>query len=342
MRLKLLILFVLISQSLFSQKERRLRDFFSSPKDSVVVNSIKSDSVSIIPTDSLQGPCDCPDDFDLTDSIADDKDFVAQPIFVPELVAADSLANKDFIDSLPTYDTTYWVTVDTLYKTLDRFNVNPYGIDGLSIKDTFFLLLSDTIRFWSMPLDSGSYITSKFGPRGYRYHYGDDLKLQIGDTVKSAFDGVVRISKYNKGGYGNYVMVRHNNGLETIYGHLSERIANVGDIVKAGDCIGLGGNTGRSTGAHLHLEVRYKGVAIDPKEVFDYKQHRVKSDVLLISPRVFHYIAVQRQKVYHYIRSGDTLYGIARRYHVRSSQICRLNRITTKTTLRIGRRLRIK
>lgn len=336
---RLFVLFILISQSIFSQKESRLRDFFSPPKDSVTISLDTSASVIL---DSLKAPCGCPDDLNYTDTLPLDKDFVAQPVFVPELVAADSLANKDVLDSVPTYDTTYWVSVDTSYKILDRFNVNPYKIDGLTLKDTFFLLLYDSARTWSMPLDSGAYLTSKFGPRGYRYHYGDDLKLQIGDTVKTSFDGVVRISKYNKGGYGHYVLVRHDNGLETIYGHLSERLVKVGQLVKAGECIGLGGNTGRSTGSHLHLEVRYKGVAIDPKEIFDYKNYKLKGDVLLVSPKLFHYIAVQRQKVYHYIRSGDTLYGIARRYHVRSSQICRLNGISTKTTLRIGRRLRIK
>jgi len=339
---RLFVLIILISQSIFSQKKERSRDFFSSKQDSV--SSVEElDTSVILFEEALEEPCtNCPGGEVDSSSLSNENE-VSNVNFVPEFIIEDSTLLVSALDTSILYDTAYWVGIDSNYSVLDMYNVNPYHIDGLSLTDTFIIALFDSVRFWSMPLDSGTYLTSKFGPRGYRYHYGDDLKLQIGDSVRATFDGVVRISKYNKGGYGNYVLIRHDNGLETIYGHLSERFGVVGKRVKAGDCIGLGGNTGRSTGAHLHFEIRYKGNAIDPKEVFSYKEHKLKNgDALMMMPKLFHYIAVQRQKVYHTIRSGDTLYGIARRYHVRSSQICRLNRISTKTTLRIGRRLRIK
>lgn len=115
-------------------------------------------------------------------------------------------------------------------------------------------------------------VTSHFGyrPAYKRYHKGVDLKVYIGDTVRSAFDGVVRIVRYEPNGYGKYVVIRHYNGLETVYGHLSKHLVHVNDSVKAGDPIGLGGNTGRSTGSHLHFETRLLGEAINPELLFDF------------------------------------------------------------------------
>lgn len=241
-----------------------------------------------------------------------------------------------------TYDLDYWKSIDTCFIDFDSLNVNPYKIDGLSIKDTVPIILHDLTRQWRMPLDSNNIITSGFGQRGYRFHYGSDLRVAIGDTVRAVFDGIVRIRKYNPGGYGNYVMLRHHNGLETLYGHLSEQKVAVGQLVKAGECIGLAGNTGRSSGPHLHFEVRYKGNAINPTHIFDFEKEQLADYTFLLNPEHFKYIAIQRQKVYHRIRPGDTLYGLSRRYHVKTSSICRLNGISTKTTLRVGRTLRIK
>jgi len=248
-----------------------------------------------------------------------------------------------FLTSHGLYDMDYWLSIDTCFKRCDSMVVNPYGIDGLSITDSFYLpLYDDSLQNWSMPLEGTEYVTSKFGPRGYRYHYGTDLRVSVGDTVRAVFDGVVRICKYNRGGYGYYVLIRHHNGLETLYGHLTGREMKVGQHVKAGEFIGHGGNTGRSTGPHLHFEVRYKGVPIDPQTIFDFDVNSLKNNFLFVSPDLFYYIKIQRQKVYHTVRSGDTIYGLAQKYHVRASQICRLSGISLNTTLRIGRRLRIK
>jgi murein DD-endopeptidase MepM/ murein hydrolase activator NlpD len=138
------------------------------------------------------------------------------------------------------------------------------------------------------------------------------------------------------------VIVRHHNGFETLYGHMSRRLVNVGDLVSAGELVGWGGNTGRSSGPHLHFEVRFKGDAIDPNIMFDFLNDTIRYQTFELSPLHFEYIREMRRRIYHRVRSGDTLFGIAGRYHVSWRQIAKLNRITTKTTLRIGQRLRIR
>ena len=120
-------------------------------------------------------------------------------------------------------------------------------------------------------------MTSNFGARWGRQHEGLDIKVYIGDTIRAAFSGKVRMVKYNPGGYGKYVVIRHNNGLETTYGHLSAQLVEENQEVRAGEPIGLGGNTGRSTGSHLHFETRLCGVAINPALMFDFREQDVVS-----------------------------------------------------------------
>jgi murein DD-endopeptidase MepM/ murein hydrolase activator NlpD len=133
------------------------------------------------------------------------------------------------------------------------------------------------LRGFCMPTTS-RVVTSNFGPRWRRQHAGIDVKVYIGDTIRAAFDGKVRITKYDRRGYGYFVVIRHPNGLETLYGHLSKIIAKEDAVVKAGDIIGLGGNTGRSTGSHLHFETRLLGQAINPAFMFDFEKQDVTSD----------------------------------------------------------------
>ena len=190
-------------------------------------------------------------------------------------------------------------------------------------------------------------VTSKFGYRWGRMHKGIDIDLVTGDPVVAAFDGVVRISKYNHGGFGHYVMIRHYNGLETIYGHLSKRLVECNQTVRAGELIGLGGNTGRSTGSHLHFETRFKGKAFDPTKIIDFTNFSLKQESIVIDKTWFPYITnsyqyQQKFATYHKIRRGDTLSGIARRYGTSVSALCRLNRINRNTILRIGRTLRVR
>jgi hypothetical protein len=192
-----------------------------------------------------------------------------------------------------------------------------------------------------MPITS-TRVTSMFGARHYRWHYGIDIGLTIGDPVLATFDGVVRIAKVDPRGYGNYVLVRHYNGLETLYGHLKRIDVSVGDPVKAGQQVGLGGNTGRSTGPHLHFETRYFGNAFDPKNIFDFPNNTIYSNIFTLLPTHYQYAKEVRKTYYHKVKSGDTLYGISRKYRVSVNTICKLNKIKTTTPLAVGRRLRIR
>lgn len=140
------------------------------------------------------------------------------------------------------------------------------------------------LRHFHMPCDS-RLVTSHYGYRRSfrRQHYGTDIKVFVGDTIRAAFSGKVRVvadQGYRKG-YGKYVVIRHPNGLETVYGHMSRHLCQPNQIVKAGDVIGLGGNTGRSTGSHLHFETRFLGEFIDPEKLFDFEAQDVKGDFYL-------------------------------------------------------------
>ena len=258
----------------------------------------------------------------------------------------------------------------------DTRNVNPYKESPSSLPDQFSIWIVDTLDSYCCP----NQVTprSKFGYRHGRRHQGIDLPYPKGTPVPAAFDGKVRISDY-VGGYGNLVVIRHANGLETFYGHLAERKVNSGDWVSAGDIIGLGGSTGRSTGPHLHFETRYHGAAFDPSWIIDFEKGTLRHRLLKVRSWYFNpnqrYVqdvddedeifrtdeedrllaekkakeeAAARAKAeaaaqkYHTIRSGDTLSGIAKRYHTTVRRICQLNPgLTEKTVLRVGRRIRV-
>lgn len=235
-----------------------------------------------------------------------------------------------------------WLTLEDYYNIWDSERVNPYKFNGLEFKDTVQLTLfyPEMGLRWSSPMKP-SVVTSNFGLRRYRWHYGVDLRLNTGDTITAAFDGVVRMANYDRYGYGHYVLIRHYNGVETLYGHLSKRLVQVGQEVKAGELIGLGGSTGRSTGPHLHFEVRYQGNAIDPNEFFDFATGCLVDHQYTLTPASFSYLAEVNKVVVHRVRRGDTLSGISYRYGVPISKICQLNGISKKSILRIGQRLRI-
>ncbi|AMM52182.1 peptidase M23 [Rufibacter sp. DG15C] len=246
-----------------------------------------------------------------------------------------------------------WVKIAGYYAIWDTHNINPYRKDGRTLKETVPIKLVDPAKnhHYKMPLVKTP-VTSDFGFRGYRWHYGTDLDLDTGDSVKAAFDGVVRISKWDGGGYGNYLVVRHVNGLETLYGHLSKALVKPGQLVKAGQLLGKGGSTGRSSGPHLHYEVRYEGNPIDPEEIYNFPDYLLKGQNFEVTSALFNYYnktkrsssqpSRARRTVYHRVRSGEVLGSIARKYGVPVSQITRLNRISTRTTLKVGRSLRIK
>ncbi|MCS6823389.1 MAG: M23 family metallopeptidase [Cytophagaceae bacterium] len=236
-----------------------------------------------------------------------------------------------------------WITYAQYFAIWDSKTINPYKIDGAEFKDTIRLTLYDSLSGlnWALP-HFESKINSKFGMRRYRWHYGIDLDLNIGDPISAAFDGIVRIVQYDSRGYGRYIVLRHYNGLETLYGHLTKALVQVGQLVKAGETIGLGGSTGRSTGPHLHFEIRYEGNAIDPEYIFDFQNKTLKTQKFDLMPLHFSYLKEARKVFYHTVRKGESLGSISRKYKVPLSTLCRLNGMTPKTILRVGRKIRIR
>ena len=228
----------------------------------------------------------------------------------------------------------------SLYPNWNNQYVHAYG--NAIIPETYTIDLTG----FHMPTPSTK-ITSPFGPRWRRMHNGLDLKVNIGDTIVAAFDGKVRVVKYERRGYGKYVVIRHDNGLETVYGHLSKQLVEDNQLVKAGEPIGLGGNTGRSTGSHLHFETRFLGIAINPIYMFDFPKQDIVADTYTfrkakgVNRAGSHDTQVADGAIrYHKVKSGDTLSRIAKLRGVSVSTLCKLNRIKPTTTLRIGQVLR--
>jgi murein DD-endopeptidase MepM/ murein hydrolase activator NlpD len=223
--------------------------------------------------------------------------------------------------------------------------VDPFrGAAKVNFPDSFAIDCSSFV--YPIAIDSMARITSKYGPRRRRMHKGIDLKVLKGDTIRAAFNGKVRIKAFERRGYGYYVVLRHPNGLETIYGHLSKILVEENQIVRAGETIGLGGNTGRSTGSHLHFETRFLGQAINPAEIIDFENGVPHQDTY-----VFHNIKINGRRsniytsssdrmVYHRVKSGDTLGKIARIYGTSVNELCRLNGLKSTSVLRIGQSIR--
>lgn len=237
------------------------------------------------------------------------------------------------------------------------------------------------LRQFCMPCDSRM-VTSHYGYRRSfrRQHYGTDIKVFVGDTIRAAFSGKVRVVAFERYGYGNYVIIRHPNGLETVYGHMSRHLCKPNQIVRAGDVIGLGGNTGRSTGSHLHFETRFIGQFIDPERLFDFEAQDVKGDFYLFrssgrgtmlaatdnvvggeeemseeaanallakeaESEAFQQKKIQQMKAKprtrnHKVKAGETLSSIARKYGTTVDRLCRMNNIKRNTVLRTGQILR--
>lgn len=239
------------------------------------------------------------------------------------------------------------------------------------------------LRSFHMPCDSRM-VTSHYGYRRSfrRQHYGTDIKVYIGDTIRAAFSGKVRVvsDQGRRKGYGKYIIIRHPNGLETVYGHLSKQLVKPDQIVKAGEIIGLGGNTGRSTGSHLHFETRFLGQFINPEKLFDFEAQDVKGDFYLFCSNGRSTIltgsdnviggeeemdeetartlmakeaeseAFQQQKIQemqskprnniHKVKSGETLSSIAKKHGTTVSRLCEINNIKRTSILRLGQILR--
>lgn len=228
---------------------------------------------------------------------------------------------------------------DTIYRFIwTDERVNPYGTMFDSIKDDVRVPMA------GFTLPHPGYITSPYGWRRNRMHKGTDMKVQVGDSIRSAWPGQVRIVGWDPRGYGYFVVVRHPNGFETVYGHLSRPLVDEYEMVPSGYVLGLGGNTGRSTGSHLHFEIRYLGEAMDPAGVINFGTGQLKyPDEYVIGIKAMKQArAAAAAMKYHTVRRGDTLSGIAKRYGTTVKKLCQLNKIKETSVIRVGQKIRVR
>ena len=359
-RIFALLVCLLFASAAFSQDNN---GFFSRLKNIFIIH----DTVYIYPNQNGN------------DSIVDDDDDDeseerSEGIPVP----IDTLDTHDMFSKVVLFDNGTW-----LYYKIDMSFI-PYAIESdhwiteqvhsyndialNDLPDTIQLTLVDSTCRYCIP--HPGQITSRFKYRWKRAHKGIDIGLHVGDAVYAAFDGIVRAALpiNMTGGYGNVLVIRHPNGLETYYGHLSRFIVKSGDLVKAGELIGYGGSTGRSTGPHLHFETRYKGQAFDPERIFDFESGTLRQEVFTLKKHYFninsHYGMTDLQSknastkppkespkasgsskakpVYYKVRSGDSLAKIAKRQGTTVSKLCKLNGFKSNKVLKVGQRIRVK
>lgn len=246
--------------------------------------------------------------------------------------------------------------------------------NGNELPETFTI----DLRHFCMPTPS-RVVTSNFGLRWGKQHKGLDIKVYVGDTIRAAFSGKVRVVKYNPGGFGKYIVIRHPNGLETYYGHLSQQMVHENQVVRAGEPIGLGGNTGRSTGSHLHFETRLCGIALNPALFFDFRNQDVTGDQYVFNRNTYDRESADAtrergkvgnggytrdmvqggqlgrsetadevvtnvinapERLYYKVKNGETLESIASKLHVDVDKICRLNGFRKNQRVRTGQIVR--
>ena len=285
--------------------------------------------------------------------------------------AADSTSLIRLTDQESLYDLEF--PAAALYPTWNNEYVRGYNV---TLPSEYKI----DLRQFHMPCDSRK-VTSHYGYRRSfrRLHYGTDIKVFVGDTIRAAFSGKIRVVQFERKGYGNYVIIRHPNGLETVYAHMSKHLVKPDQIVRRGEPIGLGGNTGRSTGSHLHFETRFLGQFIDPEKLFDFEAQDVKGDFYLYcsngrstmlasndivggeeemdeetaqallekeaESEAYQQKRIQEMKAkprtsVHKVKSGDTLSSIAHKYGTTVDRLCRLNNIKSTSILRLGQIIR--
>lgn len=276
--------------------------------------------------------------------------------------AIDTLDTEDKYMKIVIYENFTWAYFDLGHPSIDTAGFyegwDPEKIHAFknipvdSLPAEVDLRLVDSLHPFCAPLTGP--VRSSFRFRGRRPHNGVDLPLQIGDTIRAAFDGVVRYSGKGKetGGYGGLVIIRHDNGLETYYAHLSKRLVFSGDLIKAGEPLGLGGSTGHSTGPHLHFETRYMGKAFDPERIVDFRNGTIRDSLITLKRHYFnvysHYGMTDEEskaasgRIIYVVRKGDNLGRIAAKYGTTVSAICKLNKMSSKSLIKPGQRLIVR
>lgn len=295
-------------------------------------------------------------------------------------IQSESQAFQALVDSVMSVDDIVDEAFE-LFPALDLYSSWSDAVDGplWDSKGTIPATLDIDVSSFAAP--TTGMITSPFGWRRRRMHKGVDIKVYIGDTIRAAFDGKVRVKKYERRGYGYYLVLRHNNGLETVYGHLSRQLVNQDAEVKAGQPIALGGNTGRSTGPHLHFEMRFMGIALDPSDIIDFVSFKPKTPIYAFKRSQAEWAQNNKGKrgakyresgsrntqvaaaknntttktkssanntanqsggSIHRVKQGDTLSAIARKYGTSVSKLCKLNGIRADKTLQLGQKIRYR
>lgn len=290
-----------------------------------------------------------------------------------DLMAVDTISSGNDALLVVLYSNNTWKYIrnrdvvkdkEVFEKYWENYNLFPYrDVDMSVMPQSVVIDLVDSTKSYHCPYQGRVSPRGKYGPRGRRQHQGVDLPLKTGDPIYATFCGRVRFSAYNNGGYGNLVIIRHDNGLETYYGHLAERLVQPNQWVEAGQIIGLGGSTGRSSGPHLHFETRYYGQVFDPERLIDFKSGVLLRETFLLKKSFFsiHSNAGQdfddeldlddsdneqpastQNPQYHKIRSGETLGGIARKYGTTVNALCRLNNIQSPSRIHSGSTIRVR
>ena len=273
-----------------------------------------------------------------------------------KMKAVDSVALHRLIDT----ESFYEAPAADLYDDWDNTHAHSHATE---LPDSFRISLKN----FCMPTDS-RVLTSNFGSRWGRQHKGLDIKVYIGDTIRAAFDGRVRVVRYEGRGYGKYVVIRHDNGLETYYAHMSKQLVEEDQDVRAGDPIGLGGNTGRSTGSHLHFETRLCGVALNPALMFDFRNQDVVDDYYVFHKSTYQHdsqvatrlrgagvgtgnedvelataapaASYAQESRFHKVKKGETLYSIAKKRGTTVDTIMKLNHLKKNAKLKPGQILK--
>ncbi|WP_299113684.1 M23 family metallopeptidase [uncultured Winogradskyella sp.] len=271
---------------------------------------------------------------------------VEKTILVEEIEIPIQTHKDSMVEQTVNIKADYWDT--TVY--------NPYRNTILE----FPLHITFSDSSYSSPVQHKKVITSRYGWRRGRPHKGIDIDLVTGDSVVSMLDGIVRFARYSRG-HGKTVVVRHYNGIETTYAHLSHIAVKANDTISKGQYLGKGGNTGRSTGSHLHLVTSYKGEYIHPEYLFNFDEtNRIRSQNIWVTRKwtrpSYHssrglakltlfetkeaaLASLEKQRKVYVVRKGDTLSRISRRNKTSIAAICRTNKIKKTSTLRIGQKL---
>jgi hypothetical protein len=229
-------------------------------------------------------------------------------------------------------DTSQWNTA----------KINAGHFDSENWPDTARIPLIDTAEGYFYVHPVANCVTSDFGKREWVWHNGVDIRVSRGDSIRAAFDGIVRVIQFDRHGYGHVVVIRHGSGLETIYGHLKKKLVKQNQKVEAGQVIGLGGSSGRSNGCHLHFEMRFFGEPFDPNMCIDFEKYDLRTDTLTLTKAAFEYLIDLRKAVWHVVRRGETLGHLAKWYHTTVAKVCQLNRISRGRVLSVGRKLLVR